>query len=816
MQITSHHRSGLLFPWLFGLLASVLTAIAQTGSGVTIAPIPNQIIYEGGPALVVPLRFSVPAGVSQFHVITSNPDRRMGNLFQVLGSGTNSFLIMTAPPASKTYLTPGNRVIFVSAIANGMTIQTSFILTILPPELERSAPSSLPTLFRPVWADFNGDGFLDLAGAYANGLGGNVEIQLNESEGQSFVAHGVSITGKATGVVPADFDGDGDMDALVLGKTSVPLLLVNQGNFPTNSLSPGFTNRPLTLAITNLVNAVWADFDGDGDLDLVVAGTDSTGQNPLPSRLMRNDGGGRLTMLDPALPASGPVVAADFDGDGSEDLLLTNTGSKADTVLLLRNNGEGGFADTGTRFPTGPVSAAGWSDFNGDGLPDVWLQFKTVQGTAITANELVLLQQREDGSFAETLRLPSDVMRQAGPPVWGDFDNDGTPDFIGPVSIPALRVGSGPAGAIAVPGTNSFLTVWHNDGTGHFLPRGLVATNLPALSVAGDTDGDGALDLLLPETPSAFSMLATNPNRPVNFPPAAPDGLQAFAEGRNLFFFWNESTDPNQTAPLTYNLRVGTKPGGNDVVASMSLNGGTRQLVAPGNCEFSTFRALRLPLPLPADLLYWSVQAVDNSFVGSPFAPEQTMGVNLPGNRPPVITGLSNVVFGPDTILQMRFTVTDDRTRLEDLGLQVQATNPLLFPLGGLMFSKIVAENGKPPVQLLILSPALHATGESEISVTATDRQGLSTTVTFHVRVDLAKTADSRPALHLAAPTGDGSLRFHLEDAPAPGLNLEQSEDLLNWSPVTGWEFDSNNPPALTLPRPGDKDRLYYRLRTGE
>jgi hypothetical protein len=83
---------------------------------------------------------------------------------------------------------------------------------------------------------------------------------------------------------------------------------------------------------------------------------------------------------------------------------------------------------------------------------------------------------------------------------------------------------------------------------------------------------------------------------------------------------------------LSYNLRVGTTPGGSDIVSPNAGTDGTRRLPAPGNVQ----EALRVPLTaLPLGRIYWSVQAVDSAFAGSAFAPEQSFTVGA--------------VLGPDT-----------------------------------------------------------------------------------------------------------------------------------------------------------------------
>src|SRR5262249_48791460 len=89
--------------------------------------------------------------------------------------------------------------------------------------------------------------------------------------------------------------------------------------------------------------------------------------------------------------------------------------------------------------------------------------------------------------------------------------------------------------------------------------------------------------------------------------------------------------DPNQTAGLGYNLRVGTSPGAQDIVSTMAnLTNGWRRVAQRGNAG----QGLSWPLTnaLFAGTYYWSVQAIDHSFAGSAFAPEATF--TLPPQAP--------------------------------------------------------------------------------------------------------------------------------------------------------------------------------------
>ena len=86
---------------------------------------------------------------------------------------------------------------------------------------------------------------------------------------------------------------------------------------------------------------------------------------------------------------------------------------------------------------------------------------------------------------------------------------------------------------------------------------------------------------------------------------------------------WNAAQDAQTPAPgLSYNLRVGTTPGGTDVVSPMARPAtGHRLLAARGNAGHNLQWTLK---NLPPGTYFWSVQTIDNSYKGSSFAPEGT------------------------------------------------------------------------------------------------------------------------------------------------------------------------------------------------
>ncbi|MCA8953939.1 MAG: VCBS repeat-containing protein [Planctomycetes bacterium] len=169
--------------------------------------------------------------------------------------------------------------------------------------------------------------------------------------------------------VTADFDGDGDLD-LVGGQA----LWFNDGS---GTFAAGALFVPQNWRIGH---AAAADFDRDGDLDLVVYGG-VYGQQP-EMRALRNDGQGNLTpwaaaIAGIAMPAwpyyGGGLVALDVEGDGDEDLFFGAVGAVPfRSGRLLQNDGTGHFVEVPCVgvFGTGVVDIE-VGDFDGDGDPDI-------------------------------------------------------------------------------------------------------------------------------------------------------------------------------------------------------------------------------------------------------------------------------------------------------------------------------------------------------------------------------------------------------------------------------------------------------------
>jgi len=240
-------------------------------------------------------------------------------------------------------------------------------------------------------------------------------------------------------IAVADVNGDGLDDIFVGGTADVPgKLFLQQRN---GSFVESAAGQPWE-ADKNYEDwgALFFDANGDGRPDLYVA---SCGYQHAPvSRLLQdrlyiNRGGGKFVRDREALPeiltCTAAVAAGDFNGDGKPDLfvggrLTPRSYPNPARSYLLRNDG-GRFTDVTAQVapelaqPFGMVTAAVWTDFDGDGKLDL-----------VTAGEWMPLQFfRNEGT-----RLQNVTATVGAGPTRGwwwslaaaDFNHDGRPDLV--------------------------------------------------------------------------------------------------------------------------------------------------------------------------------------------------------------------------------------------------------------------------------------------------------------------------------------------------------------------------------------------------
>jgi hypothetical protein len=215
-----------------------------------------------------------------------------------------------------------------------------------------------------------------------------------------------------------DFNGDGIPDMAIVDNGSNALtLLLGDG---TGAFKPA-PGSPLSAGPSPAQAIVAADFNGDGLQDLAVANYDAS----LITILVANGTRGFTeTTVKPCPAGTSPISLAvgDLNGDGTQDLTTACDGSN--NIAILANDGTGNFSP----IPGSPITsdstpqALALGDFNGDGILDI-------AATNPARGSVTIFLGNTSGSFTAAQGGPINVGSTPRSIVVGDFNRDGIPDL---------------------------------------------------------------------------------------------------------------------------------------------------------------------------------------------------------------------------------------------------------------------------------------------------------------------------------------------------------------------------------------------------
>ncbi len=330
------------------------------------------------------------------------------------------------------------------------------------------------------WVDYDGDGDQDLLlMGYDPSETNNTFLYANDGEGNFSIVNNSGLPLLAlSSVDTADWDGDGDVDLLIMGSEMSGGVVTD---IYTNNGDGTFSAANMEFPSIYLGNCKFVDYNNDGYLDVFVCGFDDANTNYV-SKLYKNDQNGGLTLLTNT-GFQGVSYSAtlweDFDGDGYKDLFLCGMGfyPDPDIAILYKNNGDDTFSEMQS-FTDMWVADAAAADYDNDG--DMDFIFSGYQTSS--EGRLTFLMRNDGGVFTQ---VADNIIGVSQPALaWADYDKDGNPDIF-------------VAGAHEIAEGQIVAKLYHNEGEDTFEDSNFFFTGVWWADAAwGDIDGDTDMDLV--------------------------------------------------------------------------------------------------------------------------------------------------------------------------------------------------------------------------------------------------------------------------------------------------------------------------------
>lgn len=336
--------------------------------------------------------------------------------------------------------------------------------------------------------DFNSDGKADLVvGDLTYCVASVIYVLLGNGDGtfQPPASYAIDKVGLVLSIAVGDLDGDGAQDLAVINSCSADVsVLLGKGD--------GTFLKAVNYGVSGPVSVTTADADGDGHLDLMVAGGGGD------VSIFKGNGDGTFQAAasfnigTAVIPTA--IATADLNHDGHVDLVVTNTYGGAfnfGSADVMLGNGDGTFQPPVSYNSAENSESVALGDLNGDKIPDMAV-------ATLNSNSVNTFLGNGDGSFRSGGEFTAgDGSMSIGA---GDFNGDGALDLI----VANNGIGTTFNGNLS-PGNVSLLT---GNGDGSFQSgRNTPAGHKPTSVAAADFNGDGKADLAAADFNGALNIL---------------------------------------------------------------------------------------------------------------------------------------------------------------------------------------------------------------------------------------------------------------------------------------------------------------------
>lgn len=471
------------------------------------------------------------------------------------------------------------------------------------------------------WVDIDNDNDLDcFVSGWAEGASG-LFTGIYKNNGNStftlLAGTGIIPVG-ATASAWGDYNGDGWIDLALCGNTQVASSIYYTKIYKNNGNNT-FSNTVTLPDSIALGSIKWIDMDNDGDLDLSVLGLIS-GSNA-KTQIYKNQGNDIFEPITNPIPdlTNGEIAWGDYDNDLDMDLLICGRISSFNyTTQLFKNNGNETLSNSNVAIEGLRYSSVAWADFNQDGLIDF---INTGSNNSDILKSIIYMNTGNPNTDSTFININANITPiNQGRARWGDFDNDGDADLI-------------IAGNDTITGAHYITKIYENNNNNfiEFTPQNITSVRRSYIDI-GDFNNDSKIDLAIngyAGYQTYISEIYSNNTAAANTPPTAPPIITEVAAGDSVIFSWTPSTDAQTaSAGLTYNIRVGVTPNGQEIMnCNANLSNGFLKVPQMGNAGTNTSWKLK---NLPEAIYFWSVQAIDNSFAGSEFSESSMFTIGSP------------------------------------------------------------------------------------------------------------------------------------------------------------------------------------------